>query len=1612
MKHGAKRLLSLVLCLCMVLSLVPMTALAAEYPAINLGEDVTVTMNGTDVTDAIFSFTPTETAVYEFYCQRSDYDPCGSILDAEGNVLAENDDYNGTSFFRVGHKMTAGETYLLRACFFTASDAGSMTLRLEKASLATALEISGMTFADRVGAQRAYDCIPVPEGTYEGNLTWTVDDPSVVAFDGTSSLMFLKAGTAHLTVTSDLGISETVEITVVDAADVTLGEPLTADISQYYTASIRFTAPEDGEYVFYSNGSPTQFIGVLYCVDNAGLYTMEYDADYEEYDVYLPYTLKAGETYIFAAQAEEGSEIPFTLGVEKATAATGITLLGAEETVRKGSKLILKAAYEPSYAIREAITWSSSDEGVATVENGTVSFHEKGEVTITATSENGLTASCDFTVEDFPSITCGETVSTYLTQGSFMRYYFTPEQDGVYVFTSLTEHDTYADLYDSTGETLLLSDDDGGGNGQFMLEYEMTAGTTYLYEVRFYYEETEGELTVSLTYQDPCAAGHTMTDGVCIFCGLVLADSIVINMMDSGDNGWSENAIQVYGDGELIATATLSDGAMSTWAVAYDAEKTYEFYWISGNFPEECSFEILIAGTTVLTMEEGSLADCPDGYRLYPVCEHVFGEGVVTPPTCTMEGYTTYSCTLCGYTVQEDVVAALGHSKGEQAGTVVPPTCTMEGYTTYSCTLCGHTLQEDVVAALGHSKGEPEGTVVPPACVEQGYSIYICATCGEHFPSDYVSATGHKPNFEETVVTQATCANKGYTKCPCTVCGTMLPTDFTPALGHVLGEDGNCTVCGELYTIPVWVGGVQITSENMNDVLGDGTVLYDPELNTLELDGFVYDGENAALYSEIPLDIDMYGTNSITSPDYGVYFNVISGDIHVYGEGELYTNTEGRGFAISAFKDVNVTFGEEVYMEINSNDSEGIHTISTTSSASLTLCEDVYVQIGSENEPIGEECIYVSAPTDSSVTITDNAEIYCNTNDEEGIYVGGDQSETLTISGNAEVTVVSDYEGLDANTIVISGGKVNTISSNSEGIYSDDLTISGGVVYAIGQDQGIEADRITITGGTLTVDNGMIASADDTMTPGTITLGEGMHIANPAGATLGECDLTNLDEGLVLAVLNADGTLATDRVVIESGPFTVSVYNIYGTAHAVVLSNPIAVPGQNYVTTVSATVGTDVNISSVYVEALDIWFGNGIYEFDSETNTLTVYGEYVKPGMILEAVPFVNVIGHLNGGSIIDDYWLRIYAPDENGTFSERNACGSEVSIFNPDAFAREGYKLVCYNTKPDGTGTSYAPDAVIDLNEDLELYLIWECQQHSDEDSDGCCDNCSEPLSPASLHGKSLSLNGDIAINFYMALSEEILTDENAYMEFQKEDGTVVQLPVEKAVRRTRNAENYYVFTIPMTSKEMADEVTARFCWSEGVTETYTYSVREYVTGAMATFEDEALQTLLTAMLHYGAAAQLQFNYHTDRLANEGLEAPDYSSVHIEGFAAEKGQATKLLRFHGAALQLNSATAVRFVFRADAALSEFTATCNGETLEWTREGDFISVLVGDIYAKDLDEWITLTVSDGTDSIEVRYSPMSYCEAVQNVNIAAELKTIADALYVYNQAANAYFGNN
>jgi len=217
-------------------------------------------------------------------------------------------------------------------------------------------------------------------------------------------------------------------------------------------------------------------------------------------------------------------------------------------------------------------------------------------------------------------------------------------------------------------------------------------------------------------------------------------------------------------------------------------------------------------------------------------------ESVVTAPTCTEDGYTTYTCTVCGDSYVDNYVDALGHTEvvdatvapdcentgltegshcsvcgevivaqevvdalGHTYETVVTaPTCTAKGYTTYTCKNdASHTYTADEVAATGHSMGD---WIVDTAatCEADGSQHKKCANC-DHEETEVIPATGHD---YEAVVTAPTCTAGGYTTYTCTACGDSYVADETEMVDHTpaaaVKENevaSTCTVAGSYDSV-------------------------------------------------------------------------------------------------------------------------------------------------------------------------------------------------------------------------------------------------------------------------------------------------------------------------------------------------------------------------------------------------------------------------------------------------------------------------------------------------------------------------------------------------------------------------------------------------------------------------------------------------------------------------------------------------------------------------------------------------------------------------------------------------------------------------------------------
>lgn len=342
----------------------------------------------------------------------------------------------------------------------------------------------------------------------------------------------------------------------------------------------------------------------------------------------------------------------------------------------------------------------------------------------------------------------------------------------------------------------------------------------------------------------------------------------------------------------------------------------------------------------------------------------------------------------------------------------------------------------------------------------------------------------------------------------------------------------------------------------------------------------------------------------------------------------------------------------------------------------------------------------------------------------------------------------------------------------------------------------------------------------------------------------------------------------------------------------------------------------------------------------------------------------------------------------------------------------------------------------------------------HPDTDNDGKCDDCGQYIDGigAKLAGYSLSLTGNIGVNFYMELSNDIVNDESAYMNFILPNGTTSKVYVSgthedgsTATTDTtvKNGVTYYVFTCEVAAKEMTSDIQAQMIGNNGEKKgtVYTYTVKEYADYILSHMSaDESLTSratiqLVKGMLNYGGAAQKYFGYKTDKLASDGLDLtePVFDDTSIISFI--KGEENKAsityysdsdkVTFKSAYLSLNSTTdlCVSVQFAEDVTVQEDMFEILFDSKEISKDQYEITkvnkencykITLHGIKASQLQKQYEFEVAlPDTGPAVLKYGATSYAytvmsSACDNINNIESLREVVKALSAYGSCAQGY----
>ena len=224
-----------------------------------------------------------------------------------------------------------------------------------------------------------------PTAAQNRTVTWSSSDTSVATVSSEGVVTALKVGTATITATTTDGsnLTATCKVTVVET-------PATGISLNKTTASLK--ANETVTLTATVTPSTTTNKSVIWTSSDETVATVK-DGVVTAH--------KVGTANIIVTTTD-GSNLSATCKVTVVeTLATGISLDKTTATLKASEIVTLTATVTPSTATNKNVTWSSSNETVATVKDGVVTAHKVGTATIIATTADGsnLTATCQVTVE-------------------------------------------------------------------------------------------------------------------------------------------------------------------------------------------------------------------------------------------------------------------------------------------------------------------------------------------------------------------------------------------------------------------------------------------------------------------------------------------------------------------------------------------------------------------------------------------------------------------------------------------------------------------------------------------------------------------------------------------------------------------------------------------------------------------------------------------------------------------------------------------------------------------------------------------------------------------------------------------------------------------------------------------------------------------------------------------------------------------------------------------------------------------------------------------------------------------------------------------------------------
>lgn len=291
-------------------------------------------------------------------------------------------------------------------------------------------------------------------------------------------------------------------------------------------------------------------------------------------------------------------------------------------------------------------------------------------------------------------------------------------------------------------------------------------------------------------------------------------------------------------------------------------------------------------------------------------------------------------------------------------------------------------------------------------------------------------------------------------------------------------------------------------------------------------------------------------------------------------------------------------------------------------------------------------------------------------------------------------------------------------------------------------------------------------------------------------------------------------------------------------------------------------------------------------------------------------------------------------------------------------------------------------------------------------------------------VYGYQVAINGNFDLKYYIDLSKEAANDTDAYIEFKVGDRI-------QKVKQREISNGHYVYTCEVPVAQIGDKVTATLYYKDKSYALTKYSVKDYL-NAIVQNKDKKEEygkaaDIASAILNYGARAQLYFGYKTDSLVNSALpdaEIKKVDSILVQDIKkAITNKESGVLenndfKYYGASLVCKSDTGMKLYFENKNSLSlkeiekkyDISVKDCKKQVSKSINGNMICITINDLNATELDDNFVVQITNKQNSgqsMSVSTSPYIYIKKSMDSG-NAKLINLSKAMYWYSQKAMEY----